>query len=268
MTWEQPSGGHPYLEPQLRALVGEVLSARCSAVKACDRPVVAYLVWQETSETSSALILEPSCARHRADVRRLISAVSGRIIQEVPRPEVASALADLRGRGFSLVLPPPHGATQLGEVYLSTSSTSSGAAMGRVELSTTSMRGRVPAHREYIARRAQRLLPPGTTIRQVFGAQCFFPWLISPLALLYLPFMRWRVVAVADNGIYVFSASFWLRWRPRRLLRRLPRNTRLGPVAGVWPRISLGPERVWVNWRFFGDIDDADYDLELALRGG
>lgn len=249
------------LEPQLCAMVGEVTAAPCSAERACGRPVVVYLVWQETSESSPPLVIEPACARHQADVRRLVSAVSGRMLREVPAAELARSLADLRNRGFSLVLPPPHGVTETGDVYLATDATAGPTR----QLSTTLMQGRVPPHRAYIATRVERLIPPGTTVRQVFGGQCLFPYLVGPIAALCLPFIRWRVVAVADDAIYVFSATYWWRWRPRRLLRRVPRGTRLGPVAGIWSQIQLGRERVWVSWRFFDDIDAADRDLDRAL---
>jgi hypothetical protein len=128
-------------------------------------------------------------------------------------------------------------------------------------LAVNSSRHVVPPHRRYIAERAAKFLPPAIVIRQIFGAQCFFPWLIGPLYLLYAPFKRWRVVAIADEGIFVFAARFWFDWRPTRLLRTLPRDTLLGPPHGIWSRIQIGPERAWVNMRFFPDVNSANTDL-------
>jgi hypothetical protein len=267
VTDEQLSTGHTDPELQVNVFVAQVRSAPCSTVRACSRPVVAYVAWQEEPERSVPLILEPTCTRHRSDARHLVHTVSGRIVREIASAELAPVLPDLRAQGFSFVLPLPHGAGNVGEVGLSTGFTDANTLAADRGISATRMRGQVPPHRAYIARRSQRFLPPGMVVRQVFGAQRFFPWLIGPLELLYTPFMRWRVVAVADDGIYVLKATYWLTWRPKRLLRRLPRPTRLGPVSGIWPRIQLGPERVWVNWRFFDDIDAADYDLRLALSG-
>lgn len=120
----------------------------------------------------------------------------------------------------------------------------------------------VPQRRRYIAERVACLLPAETAVRYMFGGQCFHPWIwIGPLNPVYAPFMRWRVVAVADDAIYVFAARFWLDWRPTRLLRVLPRNTTLGPVHGFWSSIRLGPERVWVNWRFYEDLRAADAEI-------
>ncbi len=129
----------------------------------------------------------------------------------------------------------------------------------------------VPQRRHYLARRVARFLPPETLIRQVFGAQCYTPWLVGPLSVLYIlytPLMRWRLVAVTDDGIFVVSASYWSGWRPKRVLRVLPRRTQLGPVGGPWARIQLGPERVWVNWRFFPDLRAADDEIPRAAPGG
>ena len=129
----------------------------------------------------------------------------------------------------------------------------------------------VPQHRQYLAERVARLLPPGALIRQVFGAQCFTPWLFGPLSLIYVfytPFMTWRLVAVTDEGIFVLSASYWFGWRPKRLLRVLPRRAQLGPVGGPWARIQLGPERVWVNWRFFPDLRGADAGIQTLPAEG
>lgn len=123
------------------------------------------------------------------------------------------------------------------------------------------MQHTVPARRAYIAKRAEQFLPPGTVIRHIFVVQCYFPWLPGIVDLLCSPFLRDRIVAVADGGIYVLASSSWSwRWRPTRLLRTLPRNTMLEPLWGLfffW-RVQLGPERVWINWRFLDDLRAAD----------
>jgi hypothetical protein len=133
--------------------------------------------------------------------------------------------------------------------------------VGRRSASSSDMEHAVPQHRQDLAVRAARFLPPGSVIRQVFGAQCFTPWLVGPLLVLYAPFMTWRLVAVADEGIFILSASNWFLWHPKRVLLVLPRRTELGPVGGLWSRIQLGSERAWVNWRFFSDLRAADAEI-------
>lgn len=113
-----------------------------------------------------------------------------------------------------------------------------------------------------IAERCERFLPPGTVIRHVFGGHPY-PRLIPGLLRLPLAMIRGeRIVAVTDDAIYVLRATQWWTWRPTRLLRTLPRNTRLGPVQGMlYAPIPLCGERLRVSWRFFPAIEAADLDL-------
>lgn len=256
----------PAVDTELQAFTAAVEGAPCRATRACDQQVATFLGWTEEASdpTAPLIIVEPTCAAHHQKTRRLVSAMRGRIRWEVKRYDLAARLAVEHSRGLSLVMPPPHGTTQGAEVSLRGAGPPPPAPFA-----VARRRIPLPWQREYIARRLTPLLPTGTVVRQVFGAQRYPPWLIGPLRLLDLLFafiFGWRVVAVTDQGIYVFKATFWLTWRPKRLVHRLPRQTRLGPVAGIFPRIRIGPEWVWVNWRFFEDIRDADRELDIALH--
>jgi hypothetical protein len=113
-----------------------------------------------------------------------------------------------------------------------------------------------------IARRCEPFLPPGTVIRHVFGARPYpvlLPGLVRlPLAVL----LGDRIVAVTDDAIHVLRASPWRTWRPTRLLRTLPRNSRLGPIEGMFHApIRLGGETLRVPWSFYPAVEAADLDL-------
>ena len=45
---------------------------------------------------------------------------------------------------------------------------------------------------------------------------------------------------------------------PKRLLRELPRATRIGPASGLWYRTEALGERIYVHKRFHKDIEIAD----------
>ncbi len=122
----------------------------------------------------------------------------------------------------------------------------------------------MPRQRVYVAERFQPFLPPGTVIRQVFGVQRAVPIPISFINAIVTPLMGWRVVAVCDDAMYVLESTFLFKWRPKRLLRTLPRTTYFGMMGGPWTKIRLGPETAWVNWRFFKDVRAANIK---ALRG-
>jgi hypothetical protein len=122
----------------------------------------------------------------------------------------------------------------------------------------------MPSQRVYVAERVQPFLPTGTVIRQVFGVQRSVPIPIAVINVILTPLRGWRVVAVTDEAIYVLAASYWLTWRPKRLLRTLPRTTYFGLMDGPYTKIQLGPESAWVFWRFYKDVEAANAQ---TLRG-
>jgi hypothetical protein len=117
--------------------------------------------------------------------------------------------------------------------------------------------------RDKMAQRSLPFLPPGTQIRHAFygqtGPSPYFFFLIGFL-ILFLAGMRYRIVAVADNAIYVLECGFW-GYQPKRVLTALPRQTRFGPVSGLWAGVVVGNERIWVHKRFQKDVEAADAEL-------
>lgn len=68
-----------------------------------------------------------------------------------------------------------------------------------------------------------------------------------------------RVIAATDTGLAVLDASK-VRFRPKRVVRRLPPTHRLGPLDGhLFAPIDLGAgERAWVSTGFRATIDAID----------
>lgn len=123
------------------------------------------------------------------------------------------------------------------------------------------------ALRDKLAERTQPYLEPGEEVRHVFvgqtGPSPFFAalsWLIILVAGEYFVF------AVTDRAILVMKAGKLTGTRPKSLEARLPRNTQLGPVNGLWGQTSALGKRVWVHKRFHKDIAAAD--AELTAPGG
>ena len=118
--------------------------------------------------------------------------------------------------------------------------------------------------------RAQPLLPPGTQIRQIIGTQTGSPLLyillmllaILPGALIFLAISKNRWIVVAQDAIYVLDCGHF-GMTPKRVLRVLPRSTRLGPLGGVWTKIHAGPDTLWAGT----DADIAAADAEAAGYG-
>ncbi|MFI5694822.1 hypothetical protein ACIA58_23405 [Kribbella sp. NPDC051586] len=115
-----------------------------------------------------------------------------------------------------------------------------------------------------LVERALPFLPPDGRIRQIFICQTapyFWLFVVNYLTFLTIFWIRFRCVAVADEGIYVLeSTKFSGGAKPQSIVGVLPRQTKLGPVSGVWGEIELLGQRHWVHKRFHHLIDAADRD--------
>jgi hypothetical protein len=133
-----------------------------------------------------------------------------------------------------------------------------------------------------VARRAQGFLESGEQIRTAMPAQGgISPWLQTVFflagaigarfafaavgaagafdglwivlgavvgALLANAFISRRVVLVTDRAVVVLEyGRFAVTVKPTRVLARLPLGTGIGPLSGIWARIELGGERLWVH---------------------
>lgn len=115
------------------------------------------------------------------------------------------------------------------------------------------------ALRDKLRERVQPLLEPAEQIQSAFLAQTgpnprfmFLTWLV-------LFWTKYDVIAVTDQRIAVFRAS-WLRpAKPKKLVASYPRDTKLGGASGgLWRSIELGGVKYWVHSRFRKDVGAAD----------
>ncbi len=118
------------------------------------------------------------------------------------------------------------------------------------------------AMRDKLAERVQPLLEPGERIQEIFPARGgVSPWISAQFgalgALLFSAFIKWRIVAVTDRSVLLVRSGA-SGTSAKEILARLPRHTQLGPVKGIWPKIQVGPEKLWVHRRFHKDITAAD----------
>jgi hypothetical protein len=115
------------------------------------------------------------------------------------------------------------------------------------------------ALRDKLAERAAPFLPQGSQIRQVFVCQTGpSPWFFL-LTYLTIFWIKYRMVAVTNDGIYVLEGSkFTGGTKPKSLVGTMPRQTQLGPVSGMWGQLNLLGERHWVHKRFHKDVTAAD----------
>lgn len=114
------------------------------------------------------------------------------------------------------------------------------------------------AIRDKIKQNAQPYLEPGETIQAAFPATSG----ISPylLAITYLLFFLVKnvVIVVTDRRILVLKASAMSATKPKEVLGTFPRETKLGPVSGIYAKINLGGTQYYVHRRFHDDVKAAD----------
>jgi hypothetical protein len=109
--------------------------------------------------------------------------------------------------------------------------------------------------------RSAPFLPAGSVIRQAFIYQTapHFYYFMLTYTLGITRWNRYGCVAVTDEAIYVLESPRWSAGaRPERLLGKIPRSTRLGPVSGLWTELNLLGVRCWVHKRFRDQIAAAD----------
>jgi hypothetical protein len=83
------------------------------------------------------------------------------------------------------------------------------------------------------------------------------PVFVASFQLLYAK----RVILATDESVVLIDAGR-LTWKPRRVLARLPVDTRIGPLRGLWLKTSLGDHTLFVQPRWVKEVAAADADLD------
>jgi len=109
------------------------------------------------------------------------------------------------------------------------------------------------AIRDTLRVNAAHLLKPGEVIQAVFSATTTSGWL-GPLVWI----SGYRVILVTDRRILVCRSGRFTDGPVGDVIRKLPRNTRIGPAKGMWFRCETLGERLYIGQLFHKDIADAD----------
>jgi hypothetical protein len=82
---------------------------------------------------------------------------------------------------------------------------------------------------------------------------------------LFLFSNRARIVAITDDRIAVFSAGKLSRKMPKKLLDSIPRSTRIEHGAKRRSKLMIGSEKIRVERRIYGVIDQANAEISEVL---
>jgi hypothetical protein len=114
------------------------------------------------------------------------------------------------------------------------------------------------ALRDRLIKRTTPLLQPYEQVHQIFLADAGrSPALSQGFGLLgWILFAKPRVVAVTDQAVVVFKANV-NGTSPKHILARLPRGSVHGQASGLWAKLRVGDERMYVHRRFHKDVNAA-----------
>lgn len=118
-----------------------------------------------------------------------------------------------------------------------------------------------------LARRVQGFVEPGERIEQVVMARTGpSPWWSGILGIGFLLGMtQYRLLVVTDRNVLVLSAGGLNGTVPKEMIRRLRRPTTVGPMSGLWAKVRIANEDLWVHKRFQAGLTRADHASEPPI---
>lgn len=108
-----------------------------------------------------------------------------------------------------------------------------------------------------------RWLALGLAVIVGFGLSVLLRVAILAVPVFWLAFTRMyarRLILATDQGLVVLAGGRF-RFTPSRLLDRLPLDTPIGPLRGLWLETRLNGRRMFVVPRSVRSVADADADL-------
>jgi hypothetical protein len=113
------------------------------------------------------------------------------------------------------------------------------------------------ALRDKLAERSAPFLAPGERIQAVMMSQSGPSPYLAFLTYLILFAVKRQIIVATDRSVLVLKAGF-SGTSPKEVLQRLPRTTHIGPVKGLWAKVELGGQKLYIHKRFHSDVARAD----------
>jgi hypothetical protein len=123
------------------------------------------------------------------------------------------------------------------------------------------------AIRDTLRRNAAPLLTPGESVQAIFPAQTTSAYFALLSYWIIILSKAYRVVVVTDRRILVCRSGRFRITPVKEVLREVPRSVTIGPAHGLWYRCDVLGEKLYINRRFFKDIETADGTSPYAAPG-
>lgn len=121
------------------------------------------------------------------------------------------------------------------------------------------------AIRDTLRKNAQHLLQPGEEIQAVIPAQTTSQYFALISYWIIILSNAYRVIVVTDRRILVCRSGRFRLTPVKEVVHELPRQSMIGPATGLWYRTDSLGERLYINRRFFKDIEAADRGVQSGL---
>lgn len=116
--------------------------------------------------------------------------------------------------------------------------------------------------RDKITANSRPFLYPAEPVVAVMVGQSISGWW-GVLTYVWFFWNRNIAVIVTTHRILVLDCGKWTMGTPKKVLRELPRATRIGPPSGLWWKCTSLGEKVYIHRRFHKDIARADAMLTV-----
>ncbi|MCL3817444.1 hypothetical protein [Aeromicrobium wangtongii] len=117
--------------------------------------------------------------------------------------------------------------------------------------------------RDKITENSKQFLRPDEPVVAVMVGQRISGWW-GALTYLWIFWNRYEAVVVTNQRILVLDCGKWTQGTPRKVLRELPRATRIGPPSGLWWKCTTLGDKLYIHKRFHKDVIHADAMLPVA----
>ncbi|GAC1535751.1 MAG: hypothetical protein NVS3B12_18050 [Acidimicrobiales bacterium] len=117
-----------------------------------------------------------------------------------------------------------------------------------------------------MAARTERFIEPDERIEHVVMARTGpSPWWTGIVGIGFLlGLTKYRLLVVTDRNVIVLRAGGLNGTVPKEMIRRLRRPTNFGPTSGLWAKVHVANEDLWVHKRFQAGLAIADRATETG----
>jgi hypothetical protein len=65
--------------------------------------------------------------------------------------------------------------------------------------------------------------------------------------------IKFRIIARTNQSLLILDGGM-SGIKPKTILKRLPHDTPIGPLKGIWARTIIDGEKFWISWKFHKDL--------------